>query len=326
MRRRDIIAAFGGALAWALPSHAQTQAMPTIGYLGPEAPEPFASRLQAFREGLAEAGYTEGHNVAIEFRWAGGQYGRLPELAAELVGRRVDVLVAPGGAPIALAAKAATTTIPIVFEMGGDPVAVGVVDSLSQPGGNVTGVSSLSVEVSRKRLEFLRQIVSTGDLFIIVVNPTSPTGPSQMLNLRAAAATLGIRLEAMQASTEEEFERVFATGASLRAAGIVFTSDPYFANRSRQLAALATRHSMPAITQSRDFPTAGGLMSYGGDFTQSHRQAGLYAGRIIKGEKPANLPVQQVTKVELFLNLVAAKALGLAAPPSLTSNADVVIE
>jgi putative ABC transport system substrate-binding protein len=326
MRRRDIMAAFGGALAWGLPLHAQTSAKPTIGYLGPETPALFASRLKAFRDGLAEVGYVEDRNVAIEFRWAGGQYGRLPGLAAELVSRRVDLLVAPGGAPIALAARAATASIPIVFEMGGDPVAVGVVDSLSQPGGNITGVSSLSVEVSRKRLEFLRQIVPTGDLFLVVVNPTSPTWASQMRSLEAAAAALGIRLHVHQASAEEDFERAFATGASLRASGMVFTSDPYFANRSQQLAALAVRHAMPAITQSRDFPMSGGLMSYGGDFTQSHRQAGLYAGRILRGEKPADLPVQQVTKVELFLNLMAAKALGLAAPPSLTSNADVLIE
>jgi putative tryptophan/tyrosine transport system substrate-binding protein len=326
MRRRDFIVSLGGGLAWSLPLHAQQRTMPVIGYLGPEAPGPFASRIKAFRDGLAEVGYAEGRNVGIEFRWAEGRYDSLPELAADLVRSRVDVIVAPGGAPIALAAKAATATIPIIFEMGGDPVALGVVESLSQPGGNISGVSSLSVEVSRKRLEFMRDAIPTATLFAVVVNPTSPTAPSQLRNLHAAADSLGLRLHVLNASKEQEFEAVFTTVTQLRAGGLVFTSDPYFANRSHQLAALAQRHAIPAITQSRDFPVAGGLMSYGGDFTQSHRQAGIYVGRILKGERPANLPVQQVTKVELFLNMKAAAALGIAFPPSLTTSADEVIE
>src|SRR5215207_5619696 len=326
MRRRDFNTLLGGAVAWMLPAHAQQRAMPVIGYLSPESPGPFASRVKAFREGLAETGYVEGRNVAIEFRWAEGQYNRLPALAADLVGRQVDVIAAPGGAPMALAAKSATTTIPIVFEMGGDPVALGVVDSLSRPGGNITGVSSLSVEVSRKRLEFMHELLPTAALFGVVVNPTSPTADSQLKNLHTAAKTLGVQLHVLHASTEQEFDTAFTILPQLPAGGLVFSSDPYFANRSQQLAALAVRHAVPAITQSRDFPIAGGLMSYGGDFTQSHRHAGIYAGRILKGEKPSELPVQQVTKVEMFLNLKAAKALSVVVPPSLISGADVVIE
>lgn len=326
MKRRDLLLALGAVAVRMGTVQAQQSAMPVIGYLGPEAPVPFASRVRAFREGLAEAGFVEGRNVAIEFRWAEGQYARLPELAADLVARRVDMIVAPGGAPVALAAKAATSTIPIVFEMGGDPVAVGVVSNLSRPDGNITGVSSLSVEVSRKRLEFMRELLPSASDFAVAINPTSPTVPSQLANLQSAADALGVRLRIMHAGSEREFETAFAAAAEGRAGGLVFTSDPYFANRSQQLAALAMRHGVPAVTQSRDFPAAGGLMSYGGDFTQSHRQAGIYTGRVLKGEKPSHLPVQQITKVELFLNLKAASQLGLVVPPSMVSGADVIIE
>lgn len=326
MRRRDFFALVAGASAWIVPARAQRPAMPVIGYLGSESPGPYASRLSAFRRGLAETGYVEGRNVAIEFRWAEGQYRRLPTLAMELVDRQVTVIVAAGGAEVALAAKSATAAIPIVFEMGGDPIALGVVDSLSRPGGNLTGVSSLSVEVSRKRLEFMRELSPTHDVFAVAVNPTSPTSGSQLKNLHAAATALGLQLRILNASTEQEFDAVFAAVHDMRAGGLVFTSDPYFAYRSQQLAALAARHAVPAITQSRDFPIAGGLMSYGGDFEQSHRHAGNYAGRIINGEKPSDLPVQRVTKVELFINLKAANALGMTFPPSLLSSADSVIE
>src|SRR5215204_5974145 len=326
MRRRKFIALLGTAAVGPLAGHAQPLGMPVIGYLSPESPGPFASRVRAFREGLAETGYVEGRNVAIEFRWAEGQYNRLPALAADLVNRQVNVIAAPGGAPLALAAKSTTTTIPIVFEMGGDPVALGVVDSLSRPNGNLTGVSSLSVEVSRKRLEFMHELLPTAGAFAVVVNPTSPTAPSQLRNLHTAAETLGVQLHVLHASTEQEFDTAFTALPQLPAGGLVFSSDPYFANRSQQLAALAVRHAVPAITQSRDFPIAGGLMSYGGDFTQSHRHAGIYAGRVLKGERPADLPVQQVTKLELFINLKAAATLGITLPPSLISAADEVIE
>jgi putative ABC transport system substrate-binding protein len=326
MRRRDVIALLGGAAAWTLPARAQPPAMPVIGYLGSESPGAYASRLSAFRKGLAESGYAEGRNVAIEFRWAEGQYNRLPALAADLVNRQVAVIVAPGGAEVALAAKSATATIPIVFEMGGDPIALGVVGSLSRPGGNLTGVSSLSVEVSRKRLEFMHEVLPTAAVIAVAVNPTSPTAHSQLRNLHAAADSLGVQLHILHASTEQEFDTLFTALPQLRAGGLVFTSDPYFAYRSQQLAALAVRHAVPAITQTRDFTIAGGLMSYGGDFEQTHRLTGIYAGRILKGEKPSELPVQQVTKVELFINLKAANSLGITFPPSLLSGADMVIE
>jgi putative ABC transport system substrate-binding protein len=326
MPRREFITLIGGAMASLSPAQAQRPAMPVIGYLGSESPEAYASRLKAFREGLAETGYVAGRNVAIEFRWAEGRYRELPALAMELVNRKVTVIVAPGGAEVALAAKSATSTIPIVFEMGGDPIALGVVDSLSRPGGNLTGVSSLSVESSLKRLEFMHELAPAETVFAVAVNPTSPTSNSQLANLSAGARSLGLQLRSLNASTEQEFDAVFAAVAQMRAGGLVFTSDPYFAYRSGQLAALSIRHGVPAITQSRDFPIAGGLMSYGGDFDQSHRHAGMYAGRILKGERPSDLAVQRVTKVELFINLKAAKALGVAVPPSILSSADVVIE
>jgi putative ABC transport system substrate-binding protein len=324
LRRRDFVALAGGVVTSIVPARAQ--GLPVAGYLGSETPERYASRLHAFREGLASAGYTEGHTVTIDFRWADGQYSRLPALAEELADRQVNVIVAPGGAEVALAAKSATTTIPIVFEMGGDPIALGIVKSLSQPGGNVTGVSSLSVEVSRKRLEFMRELRPGSKVFAVAVNPKSPTATTQLKNLQAAADTLGVEIVVLKASSEPEFESLFTSAQQAKAGGLVFTSDPYFAFRSPQLAALAVRYAVPAITQSRDFPLAGGLMSYGGDFYQSHRHSGIYAGRILKGEKPSELPVQRVTKVELFINQKAADALGLSFPPSLLASADKVIE
>lgn len=324
MKRRDFIVLFGGALAWTTPVRAQ--AMPIIGYLGSETPERYGSRLDAFRSGLAESGYTEGRNVAIEFRWAEGQYRRLPALAKELVGRHVNLIVAAGGAEVALAAKSATTTIPVVFEMGGDPIALGVVDSLSRPGGNLTGVSSLSVEVSRKRLEFMREVRPGTNVVAVAINPSSPTSDTQLNNLRTAAESLGLELVVLKASSEQEFDSMFAAVHDAHAGGLVFSSDPYFAYRSQLLALLAVRHAVPAMTQSRDFPLSGGLMSYGGDFTQSHRHTGIYAGRVLKGEKPSDLPVQRVTKVELFINLKSANALGISFPPSILSSADEVIE
>lgn len=323
--RREVVAL--GALA-VLPrsAHAQRRALPLIGYLGSESPELYASRLAAFAEGLADAGFVEGRTADIEYRWADGRYGRLPALAAELAERQVTVMVAPGGAEVALAARSATKTIPIVFEMGGDPVALGIVASLSRPGGNLTGVTSLSVEVSRKRLEFLSELFPAARTFAVAVNPTSPTASSQSNNLQAAARSLGLALEFLEASSQSELDALFAAVAQMQLAGLVFTSDPYFAYRSRRLAELATAHKVAAITQARDFPVAGGLMSYGGDFQQSHRYTGLYAGRIIKGEIPADLPVQRVTKVEFFINMKTASRLGLVVPPSLLSSADVVIE
>jgi putative tryptophan/tyrosine transport system substrate-binding protein len=327
MRRRDVIILLGAAAAAGpLAARAQQGAMPVIGYLGAQTPAAFASRVRAFRQGLAESGYAEGLNVAIEFRWAEGQHDRLSALAAELVRLQVAAIVAPGGAPAALAAKSVTTTIPIVFEMGADPIAMGLVGSLNRPAGNVTGVSSLSVEVTPKRLEFLQELFPTASSFAVLINPTSPTADSQLRNLQAAARTLGAQLHILHASTERDFDALFATLSQLRPTGLVIASDTFFATHGEQLAALTIRHAVPAIHQSRDFTIAGGLMSYGGSFIESHRQAGVYTGRILKGEKPADLPVQLITKVELLINLKAAKSLGVTFPRSLLGRADQVIE
>jgi putative tryptophan/tyrosine transport system substrate-binding protein len=326
MQRRQFITFLGSAAAWPLAARAQQPALPVIGYLGAQSPAAFASRLRAFRQGLGETGYVEGRNVAIEFRWAQGQQNRLSALAADLVGRQVAVIVAPGGAPGALAAKSATATIPIVFEMGADPIAMGLVGSLNRPGGNLTGVSSLNVEVTPKRLEILHELVPTAAVVAVLINPTSPTAESQLRDLQAAARALGLQLHVLHAGTERDFDTVFVTLLQLRAGGLVVASDGFFGTHGEQLAALTVRHAVPAIHQSRDFSIAGGLISYGGNFVESHRQAGVYTGRILKGENPADLPVQLVTKVELFINLKAAKTLGITVPLSLLGRADEVIE
>jgi putative ABC transport system substrate-binding protein len=327
LKRREFVTLLGGAAAaWPLAARAQQAAVPVIGYLGAQSPAAFASRVTAFRQGLGETGYVEGRNVAIEFRWAEGQHDRLPALAAELVAGRVAVIVAPGGAPAAIAAKSATTTIPIVFEMGADPIAMGLVTSLNRPGGNLTGVSSLNVEVTPKRLEILREAIPTATVVAVLLNPTSPTADSQLRNLQEAARALALQLHVLHASTARDFDAVFASLLQLRASGLVVASDTFFATHSEQLAALTARHAVPAIHQSRDFTLAGGLMSYGGSFVESHRQAGVYTGRVLKGDKPADLPVQQVTKVELLINLKTAKALGVTFPLALSGRADQVIE
>ena len=326
MQRRQFITFLGSAVAWPLAARARQPALPVIGYLGAQSPAAFASRLRAFRQGLGETGYVEGRNVAIEFRWAEGQQNRLSALAADLAGRRVAVIVAPGGAPAALAAKSATATIPIVFEMGADPIAMGLVGSLNRPGGNLTGVSSLNVEVTPKRLEILHELVPTAAVVAVLINPTSPTANSQLRDLQAAARALGLQFHVLHAGTERDFDTVFVTLLQLRAGGLVVASDGFFGTHGEQLAALTVRHAVPAIHQSRDFSIAGGLISYGGNFVELHRQAGVYTGRILKGENPADLPVQLVTKVELFINLKAAKTLGITVPLSLLARADEVIE
>jgi putative tryptophan/tyrosine transport system substrate-binding protein len=327
MKRREFITLLASAATvWPLAARAQQPAMPVIGYLGAQSPAAFASRIRAFRQGLDETGYVEGRNVAIEFRWAEGQHNRLPALAADLAGRHVAVIVAPGGAPAALAAKSATTTIPIVFEMGADPIAMGLVGSLNRPGGNLTGVSSLNVEVTPKRLEILHELVPAAAVIAVLVNPTSPTADSQLRNLQAAAGVLGLQLHVLHASIVRDLDTVFVTLLQLRAGGLVVASDGFFGTHGEQLAALTVRHAVPAIHQSRDFSIAGGLASYGGNFVESHRQAGVYTGRILKGENPADLPVQLVTKVELFINLKAAKTLGVTVPLPLLGRVDEVIE
>jgi putative ABC transport system substrate-binding protein len=327
MRRREFVTLLGSAAAaWPLAARAQSQAMPVIGYLGAQTPAAFASRIKAFRQGLSEAGYVEGRNVTIEFRWAEGQHSRLPALATELAGRPVSVIVAPGGAPAALAAKSATTAIPIVFEMGADPIKIGLVGSLNRPEGNITGISSLNVEVTPKRLELLHQLIPSTAAIAVLVNPTSPTAKSQLGSLDGPASVRGLQVHVLHASVLKDFDAVFAKLAGLRVGGLVITSDTFLATVAEQLAALTLRHRVPAISQSRDFTLAGGLMSYGGSFMESHRQAGMYTGRILRGDKPGNLPVQQVTKVEMLINLKTAKAFGLTVPLPLLGQADDVID
>jgi len=324
--RRAIVAQLGSlALLGPVASRAQP-ALPVVGYLGAQSPASFASRIAAFREGLAELGFVEGRNVLVEFRWAEGQHSRLPELARDLVARQVAVIVAPGGAPAALAAKSVTTTVPIVFEMGADPVGIGLVSSLSRPEGNLTGISSLNVEVTPKRLEIIHELIPTAANIAVLVNPTSPTTESQLRSLEGPARAFGLNLHILRASTEPDFEGVFEAISRLKPDGLVVASDTFFATHSERMAALAVRHKLPAIHQSRDFAFAGGLMSYGGSFVDSHRRAGVYTGRILKGETLADLPIQQVTKLELVLNLSTARTIGLSFPLSLTIRAEHIID
>jgi ABC-type uncharacterized transport system substrate-binding protein len=327
MRRRQFITLLGGAAAaWPLAARAQQPAMPAIGYLHSAASDAFAHSVEAFRKGLNEAGYTVGQNVAIEYRWADGHFDRLPELAADLVRRQVAVLVAQGGATAAVAAKAATATIPIVFSSGGDPVALGLVASLSHPGGNATGVNLLTSMLVSKRLEILHQVMPGAKVVAVLINPNNATAPEQLKDLEDGARALAVQPKVFNAGSAAEIDAAFAAMAQARISAIVFAADPTFLDQRRQLVDLAARYKIPAIFEWRDHAEAGGLMSYGTSLADAYRQVGRYTGRILKGEKPADLPVVQSTKVELVINLKTAKALGIEFPLSLLGRADEVIE
>ena len=328
MTRREFITLLGGAaIAWPLVARAQQSTMPVIGFLGSASSDLWASRLRTFHQGLSETGYVEGRNVAIEYRWAQGQNDHLPQMAADLGRRQVTVIAAPGSTPATLAAKAATAVIPIVFEIAADPVQLELVASLARPGGNITGVTSLNAEVGPKRLELLHELVPTATVIGLLVNPTNPNlAEPTTKNLQAAAGTLGLQVHVLHASSDAEVDAVFATLLRLRAGALVIGADPFFSSRLEQLAALTVRHAVPTVYQTREFTAAGGLMSYGASFTDTFRAVGIYTGRILRGDKPADLPVQQTTKVELFLNLKTAKALGLEVPRTLIARADEVIE
>jgi ABC-type uncharacterized transport system substrate-binding protein len=323
VNRRDFITLLGGAVAgWPLAARAQ-QAMPVIGLL--DSGSPSHNWVRAFLRGLAETGYIERQNVTIEYRWAEGRYDRLPALAADLAGRHVAVIVATSTPP-ALAAKKATTTIPVVFTTGSDPVDFGLVKSLNKPGGNLTGVTRLNLQLGPKRLELLHELLLDAAIIALLVNPTNPNAEPLRRDVQAAASTLGLQVHAFEARTDDDLGVAFNAMRQLKAGALLIGPDPFFNTRSAQIAALTISQALPTIYQYHEFAVAGGLMSYGGSLTDSHRQVGIYTGRILKGERPADLPVEQITKVELIINLKTAKALGLEVPPTLLARADEVIE
>jgi putative ABC transport system substrate-binding protein len=328
IRRREFVATLGTlAAACPLAARAQQPAVPVVGILAGASPEANVIRLRAFREGLSAAGYVEGQNVEIKYRWAEAHVGRLPELAAQLVQDQVAVLVAAGGVASALAAKAATASIPIVFGIGADPVQIGLVASLNRPGGNATGATSINVELGRKRLEVMHELLPSASIMALLVNPTIPAlaEPTTRMS-QAAAGALGLELHVLQARSEHDFDSVFEKLVELRAGALIIAPDQLFTTHSKQLAELTIRHALPAIYEFRQFVTAGGLISYGSSETEYYRLVGSYVSRILKGDKPADLPVQQSTKVELIINLKAAKALGITVPLPLSGRADELIE
>ncbi len=327
MRRREFVTLLGGAAAaWPLAARAQQPAMPVIGLLSGRSLNDSKPMMAAFRQGLIEQGFVERQNVAIEYRWAEGHYDRLPAMAADLAGRQVAAILAVGSVPSPLAAKAATSTIPIVFVVGGDPVKFGLVSSLNRPGGNVTGVSVLSGALTAKRLELLRELVPDASIVACLVNPKNPEAESQLMDIRAAGRTVRQKIIVLNASLDHELNDAMATIVRERASGLLVGNDAFFVLRREQLVALAARHAIPTIYFLREFAEAGGLVSYGDSLTDAYRQVGMYIGRILKGMKPADLPVVQSTKVELTINLKTAKALGLEVPPTLLARADEVIE
>jgi putative ABC transport system substrate-binding protein len=327
MQRREFITLIGGAaVTWPLAARAQQPAMPVIGFLGAPSPTTYTRYVAAVHRGLKEAGYVEGQNVRFEYRWADGHYDRLPALAADLVSQDVAVIIPIGGAPPTLAAKAATSRIPIVFNMTADPVKLGVVASLNRPGGNVTGVAMMGVELEAKRLELLREFVPTSALIAMLVNPSNAQAETQSQEVEKAARVIGQKVLILSASTERELETAFAAVVKERASALLVGADTYFTSQAALIVALAARHAVLTIYEGRDFAVAGGLVSYGTSLVNAYREAGIYAGRILKGSKPADLPVMQPTKFELVINLKTAKTLGLAVPPALLTSADEVIE
>ena len=326
LKRREFITLLGAAAAWPLVARAQQPAMPVIGFLSSRSPGESADLVAAFRRGLAEGGYVEGQNVSLEFRWGEGRYERLTAYAVELVRRAVTVIVTAGGDPAAQAAKAATATIPIVFVSGSDPVKVGLVASLNRPGGNITGVHMLILGLGAKRLGLLHELMPAANPVGILVNPNFADAQTQLRDVEEAAQSLGLKLVVQKAGTEFEFETAFADLARQKAGAILVIADPFFTSQRVEIAALAARYAMPAVFELREYAAAGGLMSYGPDLADGYRQGGVYAGKILKGQKPAELPVEQPTKLGLVINLKTAKALGLQIPDKLLALADEVIE
>jgi putative tryptophan/tyrosine transport system substrate-binding protein len=327
MKRREfIIFASGAAIGWPLAARSQQPTMPVLGFLNVESAQGYAGPLAAFLKGLGETGFVEGRNVAIEYRWAEGHVERLPEMAADLVRKQVTVIAATS-TPAAIAAKAATTTIPIVFESATDPIRLGLVPSLNHPGGNVTGATQTNAEVAPKRLELMHELIPAAKVFGLLVNSADPAlADDQVRDFQAAARTLGVELHMLYAHNDDELEKAFVEFSQLRAGGLVITTDPFFTSRPLQLATLTARYGVPAVSKGREFSAAGGLISYGSETAETFRLAGIYTGRILKGERPADLPVQQATKVELFINLKTAKMLGIAIPLPLSGRADEVFE
>ena len=326
LQRRAFIAGLGSAAAWPMVARAQQPAMPVIGFLNSASPQPFENYVAGFRAGLKETGYVDGQNVAIEFRWAEGHYERLPGMAADLVRRKVAVLVATGGSPAVLAAKAATTTVPIAFTIGGDPVRLGIVTSSAGPGGNITGVDLFVNQMETKRFGLLRALVPKADLIAILLNPNNPIITDQMREVQEVARATGQQIQILPASSESEINAAFATAVQLHAAAMLVCGDPFFNSQRDKIIALAARHAIPAIYEQREHALAGGLMSYGTSLSDGYRQVGIYVGRILKGETPADLPVVQATKFEFVINLKTAKALGIEVPPNSTAEADEIIE